>query len=325
MRRRHFIAALAGAVTCPVAPTRAQQARVPRVGILTTGPPSSSRALQAFLEELHRLGWIDGRTVSIEWKVTAGQVDRFEAFAGELVGAGTDVIVAPNPNSVLAARRATATIPIVMVNTPDPVELGLVVSLARPGGNVTGTSSLSADVSAKQVELMKELLPGMARLVVLSVATNPWHPPAVAAIRSTAHAVGVDHAVITVQGPGDFERVFAEIAKERRQAFLVLADPVTFFHRGFLAELGVRHGIPTAYGLREYAEAGGLMSYWADHVILFQRTAAFVDKLLRGAKPENLPIEQPTKYELVINLRTAKALGIEVPTNLLARADEVIE
>jgi putative ABC transport system substrate-binding protein len=326
MRRRHFLSGLAGTALAPLANARAQQAgRLPRIGILTTSLPSESRTAQAFVGELRRLGWIDGESVSIEWKVTAGQIDRFEALARELVVAGADVIVAPNPNTVIAARRATASIPIVMVNTPDPVQLGLVASLARPGGNIIGTSSLSADVSAKQAELMKELLPGMTRLIVMSIATNPWHPHAVDAIASAARSLGIEHAVITAQDARDFESAFAQIARGGGRGILVLADPVTFFHRASLAELGVRYRIASVYGLREYVEAGGLMSYWADQVVLSQRTAAYVDKLLRGEKAESLPVEQPTKFELVISLRTAKGIGLDVPSALLARADEVIE
>jgi putative ABC transport system substrate-binding protein len=326
MTRRHFMAGLAGAVLAPLANARAQQSgRLPRIGILTTSIPSESRAAQAFITELRRLGWVDGQSVSIEWKVTAGQIERFDALARELVAKGTDVIVAPNPNAVVAARRATASVPIVMVNTPDPVQLGLVAGLARPGGNITGTSSLSADVSAKQAELMKELVPGMTRLTVMSVATNPWHPHAVAAIASSARPLGIEHAVITAQDARDFESAFAQTARGDGGGILVLADPVTFFHRASLAELGVRYRIASGYGLREYAEAGGLMSYWADHVVLFRRTAAYVDKLLRGERAESMPIEQPTKYELVINLRTAKAIGLEIPSGVLVRADEVIE
>jgi putative tryptophan/tyrosine transport system substrate-binding protein len=326
MRRRDFTTGILGAALWPLAVAQAQRPeKLPRVGVLTTSPPADNRISQAFLGELRRLGWVEGQNVTIEWKVTAGQIERFDTLAAELVRTGADVIVAPNPNATLAARRATASIPIVMINTPDPVQLGIVDSLARPGGNVTGTSSLSADVSAKQVQLMKELLPRMSRLVVIAVVTNPWHRYAIAAIEPAAHSLGVEIVVVTAHEPGDFERSFADIARDRSQAALVLADPMSFFHRGSLAELGIRYRIPTAYGLREYAEAGGLMSYWADLGALYQRTAAYVDKLLRGEKPENLPIEQPTKYELVINLKTANALGIEVPPALLARADEVIE
>jgi putative ABC transport system substrate-binding protein len=324
MRRRNFLAGVC--VFLSPRPGWAQQpSRLPRVGVLATTPRSETDSWQLFVAEMRKLGWGDGQTVTIDWKITAGRIERFEALAAELVGAGADVIVAPNPNAVLAARRATASVPIVMVNTPDPVQLGIVASLARPGGNVTGTSSLSADVSAKQVQLMKELLPDLSRLVVMSVPTNPWHPHAVAAVRSAAQALGVDHAEAILRDPGDFDSGFADVARDRRQGALVLADPMTFFHRASLAELGIRHRVPTAYGLREYAEAGGLMSYWADQAVLLRRTAAYVDKLLRGEKAQTLPIEQPTKYELVINLRTANALNLSVPPALLARADEVIE
>jgi putative ABC transport system substrate-binding protein len=212
-----------------------------------------------------------------------------------------------------------------MVNTPDPVQLGIVSSLARPGGNVTGTCSLSAEVGAKQLELMKELLPDLLRIIVISHVTSPWHPYAGTVIKAAGRALGVSVTVLTVRQAGDFESAFVDAARHKDQAVLVLADPLSFFNRALLAEYGVRYRVATVCGLREYAEAGGLMSYWADQEVLYRRTAAYVDKLLKGEKAENLPIEQPTKYELVINLRTAKALGIEVPPSLLTRADEVID
>jgi putative tryptophan/tyrosine transport system substrate-binding protein len=326
MRRRAFLAGVVAAAVSPLAMVRAQQpAKLPRVGILATSPPSNTPSYQALLGELRRFGWIDGQTVTIDWKITAGQIERFDELAADLVRTGTDVIIAPNPNSVLAARRATASIPIVMVNTPDPVQLGIVASLARPGANVTGTCSLSADVSAKEVQLLKEILPSLARLVVMTVTTNPWHPYAIGAVASSARSLGVEVAIVSMRSPADFESVFADLRGDRTKAILVLADPMTFFHRVALAELGMRYRVAAAFGLKEHAEVGGLMSYWADIEALYQRTAAYVDKLLKGEKPENLPIEQPTKYELVINLKTAKALAIDVPPSLLARADEVIE
>jgi putative ABC transport system substrate-binding protein len=326
MRRRRFLAGLAGATLSPLAAARAQRpVKLPRVGVMATSPPSDTRTSQAFLDELRKLGWIDGQNVTIEWKITEGRIQRFDEVAAELVRVGTDVIVAPNPNSVLAARHATESVPIVMVNAPDPVQLGIVASLARPGGNVTGTCSLSADVGAKQLELMKELLPGLSRIIVISNVTSPWHPYAGAVIKSAGRALGVDVTVLTVRQAGDFESAFADAARQKDQAVLVLADPLSFFNRALLGEHGLRYRVATASGLRDYAEAGSLMSYWADQEVLYRRTAAYVDKLLKGEKAENLPIEQPTKYELVINLRTARALGIEVPPSLLARADEVID
>lgn len=324
MKRRHLLAGIAAATLCRSRAALAQgAARMPRVGVLSTTPLADSPLARVLLQELRTVGWIEGKNLIVDWKVTAGEIQRFEDLAAELVRSGADVIVAPNPNAVFAARRATASIPIVMVNTPDPVQLGIVASLSRPGGNVTGTSSLSAEISAKQVQLLTELLPGLSELSILSVVTNPWHPTAIAAIEAAARTVPIGTRLVVLRDAGDFERAFAGIA--RGQGALVLTDPVTYFHRSLLAELGLRHGVPTAYGLKEYAEAGGLMSYWADHEDLYRRTAAFVDKLLKGEKPGDLPIEQPTKYELVLNLRTAKALGIDISPAMLARVDEVLE
>jgi putative ABC transport system substrate-binding protein len=324
MRRRTFVLGCAGAaITSLSAPARGAQ--LPRIGILATSPPSNTPSWQVFLEELSKLGWIDGRSVTIDLRVTAGQIDRFDELSAELVRADVNVIVAPNPNSVLAARRTTASIPIVMVNTPDPVQLGIVASLARPGGNVTGTCSLSADVSAKQVQLLKELLPGLSHLIVMAVSTNPWHPHALGPIASAARGLNVEPTIATVRHAGEFEGLFAELTGDPSGGMLVLADPMTFFHRAALTAFGMRYRVAAAFGLKEYAEAGGLMSYWADMNLLYQRTAAYVDKLLKGESAANLPIEQPTKYELVINLKTAKAIGVDVPPSLLARADEVIE
>ena len=325
MRRRDFVIGGAAAAIVPLTARAQRPARPPLIGVLATSPPSNTPSWKVFLDELRKLGWVDGQTVTIAWKITEGQIQRFDEMAAELVRGEADVIIAPNPNSVLAARRATKSVPIVMVNTPDPVQLGIVDSLARPGGNVTGTCSLSADVSAKQVQLVREMLPRLSHLVVMAVATNPWHAHALGGIVSAARSLGIDSTIMTVRGPAEFESIFTELGRDETKGLLVLADPMTFFHRAALAELGLRYRVAAAYGLKEYAEVGGLMSYWADIDALYQRTAAYVDKLLRGESPANLPIEQPTKYELVINLRTAKAIGLEVPPSLLARADEVIE
>jgi putative ABC transport system substrate-binding protein len=325
MRRRFFVAGLVGAALASLAAARAQQAaKVPRVGFLATGGPTDLFS-ETFLNELRKLGWIDGQNVVIDWKPTKGEAQRYDELVAELVRAEADVIVAPNPNAVLAARRATRTIPIVMVNTPDPVQLGIVTSLARPGGNVTGTSTLTIDLSVKQLQLLTELLPGASRIAVVSNRSNPWHPNAIGALEAASRSLGARLIVVTVHDPEEFERGFAEIARERGEAVLVLADPMASFHRAVLAELALRHRLPTAYGAGGHVEVGGLMSYWADPETLYRRTAAYVDKLLRGGKAADLPVEQPTKYKLVINLGTARALGLAIPPALLARADEVIE
>jgi len=224
-----------------------------------------------------------------------------------------------------SAAASTASIPIVMVNTPDPVDLGLVASLARPGGNITGLTSLSADVSLKQLELLMEAVPRASRVAVLWNPDNPWHPVTVKGLEGRGRSLGVQLQFLPLRSPDEFDKTYQEILSKRAQAILILADPMTFAHRGRLANLAVRHGLPAMGSLSEYAQAGSLLSYWADGPDLVQRAASYVDKILKGARPADLPIEQPTKFELVINLKTAKALGLTIPPALLQRADRVID
>ena len=212
-----------------------------------------------------------------------------------------------------------------MVNTPDPVQLGLVASLGRPGGNITGTTTLSVDVSIKQLELLKEVVPRVSRIAVLWNPSNPWHPIAVNGIKARARSAGVQLQMLEVRAPEDFEKSFVAMARERSGAVLVLADPMIAYHRSELMALAAKFRLPTIHGPRENAEAGGLMSYWAESGDLWRRAGVYVGKILKGAKPGDLPIEQPTKFELVINLKTAKALDLSIPQSLLVRADEVIQ
>ncbi len=235
------------------------------------------------------------------------------------------MIVAANPAATFAAKRSTVSIPIVMVNTPDPVQLGLVVSLGRPGGNVTGTTSLSADLSIKQLELLKEAVPRAARIAVLWNPSNPWHPLALKGVEVAARSLAVQSQVLEVRGPEALDDAFAAMTRERTGAVLILADPMMSFHRTRLVDLAAKRRLPTMYGLRQYVDAGGLMSYWANQADLYRRVASYVDRILKGAKPSDLPIEQPTRFELVINLKTAKALGLTIPQSLLQRADEIIQ
>jgi putative ABC transport system substrate-binding protein len=303
----------------PLVPfTAAQQpARTNRVGVLTTGTGSVEKDLR---ESLRDLGYVDGQQVVLEMRETRGRSELVDQHALELARLKVDVIVATNPAAVLGAKRATATIPIVMVNTPDPVELGLVASLARPGGNITGVTSLSIDVTIKQLDLLKEAVPRASRIAVLWNPDNPWHPIAVKALREGGRSLGVQLQILEVRAPDELERAFQTMVRERAQAVLVLADPMTFTHRRQVATLALRHHLPLMGGLREYAEAGGLMSYWADGTELVRRAASYVDRILKGARPGDLPIEQPTKYELVLNPKTAKTLGLTIPQPLLLRA-----
>ena len=287
-----------------------------RIGVLTSG--DRTWRLQ---EGLRDLGYIEGRDVSFEYRNTEGKPERLDELAQDLVRQKVEVIVAAYPAAVLAAKRATTTIPIVMVNTPDPVDLGIVASLARPGGNVTGTTSLTLDVSMKQLELLREAIPGASRIAVLWNPDNPWHPLAVQGLRKNRLS-GVQLQILTVQRPQEFDAAFATMTKERADAVLILADPMMYAptNRGRLADLALRHRLPSMGGLRSYADAGGMMSYWADETELYKRVANYVDRILKGANPDRLPIEQPTKYELLINGKTAKALGQAIPSSLLFRA-----
>ena len=296
-----------------------------RIGVLSPSLSTGAGFPELLRQSLRELGYVEGLNLTIEWRDAEGKAERFDDLAAELVRLKVDVIVATVPGAVFAAKRATTSIPIVMVNTPDPVQLGLVASLGRPGGNVTGTTSLTADLSIKHLELLKEAVPRASRIAVLWNPSNPWHPIAVKGIEAGARSLGVQLQILDVRGPEDFDNAFAAMTWQRSGAVLVLADPMTFFHRTRLAALAAKHRLPTMYGLREHTEVGGLMSYWADSTDLYRRAGVYVGKILKGAKPADLPVEQPMRFEFVINLRTAKALGLRIPPSLLLRADHVIE
>jgi putative ABC transport system substrate-binding protein len=326
MDRRTFVAGMGAVLLAAPLGAEAQQAgKVWRIGVLSPGPstgPFSSTHLQQSLREL---GYVDGVNLAVEWRNAEGKTERFDDLAADLVRLRVDVIIAIVPGATLAAKRSTASIPIVMVNTPDPVQLGLVVSLGRPGGNVTGTTTLSADLSSKQLELLKEAVPRAVRIAVLWNPNNPWHPLALKGAETAARSLAVLLQVLEARRAEEFDSAFEAMTRKRAGAVLVLADPLTAFHRTRLAELAIKRHLPAMFGTRAYAEAGGLMSYWAHQADLDRRVASYVDRILKGAKPADLPIEQPTKFELVINLRTAKALGLTIPPSLLGRADDVIQ
>ena len=282
--------------------------------------------VDAFLQGLRELGWVEGKTILIEYRWAEGRSDRLPDLAAELVRLKVDVIFAPNTAGAVAAKNATGAIPIVMASGYDPVELGLVASLARPGGNVTGLSfSVGSDIVGKFLELLKETVPKVRRVAVLSTPTNPSHALAIENAIVAARAMGVQLQLLEARGPDQFDNAFAAMARERAEALLVMLDPFFSFHRSRLSALAAKSRIPAMYGSREYPEAGGLMSYGANFRHNFHRSATYVDKILRGAKPADLPIEQPVKFELVINLKTAKLLGLTIPPSLLLRADQVIE
>jgi putative ABC transport system substrate-binding protein len=319
VRRRQLTLGAAGLLFAPIY-ARAQKAtKRYRVGVLTAGLP---KTLQ---QSLNELGCVEGRDVVFEIRDPAGRSELFDAFALDLVRLKVDVIVASTPNAVLSAKRATTTIPIVMMHTPDPVQLGFVASLARPGGNITGVTTLSADLSRKQLDLLKEVLPRMSRVALLWNPDNPWHPATVKALQDRSGSLGLQLLVLEVRGPDAFGDAFQAMTTERTQAVLLLADPMTFFHRRRLAELALQHRLPMMAGLADYAEAGSLMSYWADTTDVNRRAASYLDRIFKGAKPGDLPIEQPTKFEFVVNFKTARDLGITIPQSVLQRANRVID
>jgi putative ABC transport system substrate-binding protein len=285
----------------------------------------TSEAESAFRDAMRDLGWVEGRNLRILFRYSDGQLDRLSEMAAEMVRLKVDVIVATVPAALAAARKATTSIPIVMVFGPDPVETGVVASLSHPGGNVTGLTSLSADLGRKQLELLKEMLPAVSRVGVLWNSTNPWHEAGVKRVEAAAKEIGVRVHPVPVRDARELEPAFAAFAKERDEAVLTLADPLTFVHRARLAEIAVRHRLATMNGLIEYTEAGGLASYWPNSVEMFRRSAGYVHRILGGARPGELAIEQPTQFELALNLKTAKALGVTIPSSLLLRADRIVE
>jgi putative tryptophan/tyrosine transport system substrate-binding protein len=307
------------AVLFPVALAAALQhpTKVYRIGVLATTVPDALR------ESMRELGYVEGRNVVFETREMQGRTERADDLARELARSKVDVIVATNPAAVLGAKHATATIPVVMVNTPDPVQLGVVPSLAHPGGNITGTTSLSVELSLKQLELLKVAVPRASRIAVMWNPDSPWHPITMKGLREGGRSLDVQLQLLPVRGSHDFDGAFQAMIKERAAAVLVLADSVTYFHRRRLADLAIKHRLPLMGSLREYAEAGSLMSYWADAAVLFRRVASYVDRILKGARPGDLPIEQPTKYELVVNLKTAKALALTIPPSLLLQATAI--
>jgi len=328
MNRRTFLTGVLTSIAAPIAADGQQAGKVYRIGYLSQNPPTDSshlRVLGQLREGLRDLGYVEGQNLVIEYKWAAGKIDRLADLARELVHRQVDLIVTPGTPHSLAAKHATSTIPIVMVAVGDPVGNGLVASLARPGGNVTGLSFVSPELVGKQLELLKEAVPKVTRVVVLRNPANVGHAVMLKGVDDVARALRVEIQIMDAQRSDDFDRAFAAMVREHTGGLFVPADAVFQFHRPRLVNLAIQSRLPTMFGESESAEAGGLMVYAADQGDLFRRGAYFVDKVLKGAKPADLPAEQPTKYELVINLKTAKALELTLPSSLLARADQVIE
>jgi putative ABC transport system substrate-binding protein len=326
MRRREFIAFVGGTVvTWPLA-TRAQQPKPPTIGYFgaTTAAAEKLRT-NAFVQRLGELGWIDGQTIAIEYRWADSRTERFPEVAADLVRLRVDTIVATSIAAALACKQATAVIPIVFPLAGDPLGTGLVTTLARPGGNVTGLSNQGADLAGKRLEVLREVNPRLRKLAVLANAEYAGRVSEIADIQTAARTLGLDVAVFEIRPTGDISPVFDTMRKDGAGALYIVGDTFMNSNRARIGTLAIQARLPTIYVAREYVEAGGLMSYGANIPQLFARAAELVDKILRGTKPGDIPVEQPTKFELVINLTTAKALGLTMPPTLLARADEVIE
>jgi ABC-type uncharacterized transport system substrate-binding protein len=326
IERRAFIAGALGFLTAPFAAEAQQTRKIPRVGVLGGQSPTDSPAppILALRQGLRELGYVEGQNIAIEWRWAHGKLERFPDLAAELVKLEVDIIVAATVPGVQAAQKATRTIPIVMGFVSDPVAFGLVASLARPGGNTTGLGVPTPEISGKRLQLLREVAPTVGRVAVLS---DPSQPGILVDLKGTevaARALSVQLQVAEARSTGELDRAFAAIARERVAGIVVLPSTVLYASRVRIAQLAAKHRLPTSGWAREFPEAGCLMSYGANQPDVARRAAYFVDKILEGAKPGDLPVEQPTKFELVINLKTAKALGLTIPPSLLARADEVI-
>jgi putative ABC transport system substrate-binding protein len=325
MKRRDFIAGLGGAsVAWPLVARAEQVPKLPIIGFLGAGSPATwSHWTAAFVQRLRELGWNEGRTVAIEYRWAEGRSERFAEIASEFVQLKVDVIVTSG-GAVLAVKQSTSVIPIVFALATDPVGLGFVASLARPGGNVTGLSSQSADTANKRLELLREVVPGLRRLAIMGNVGYPGAVLEMGEVQTTAKTLGLEVVLLEIRRAEDIARTF-ETLKSRAEALFVLADPLINANQVRINTLAVDARLPTMSGFRDYVETGGLVSYGPNYPDLFRRAADYVDRILRGAKPGDIPVAQPTKFDLVINLKTAKALGLELSPTLLARADEVIE
>ena len=326
MRRREFIALLGGAAAWPLAAGAQQQpGKQPTIGFMgSTTPPAAAQWVASFMQRLRELGWLEGRDVAIEYRWAEGRSERFAEIAAEFVRLKVDVILTHNTPTVLAAKQATSVIPIVFATAGDPVGSGLVASLTRPGGNVTGLSSQGADAAGKRLELLREVVPGLRRLAILANLASTYPVLELSEVQVASRTLDLEVVPFDIRRAEDIARAF-EALKGRAQALYVVADPLvnTNLTRINTLALGVR--LPAVYTVREFVEGGGLMSYGPNWPSQFRRAGDFVDKILRGAKPADLPVEQPTKFDLVVNLITAQALDIKIAPTLLARADEVIE
>jgi putative ABC transport system substrate-binding protein len=325
-RRKLIVALGAGALTTPLAALSQPQAKTYRIGFLSAAPLASiTSRTDALRRGLKDLGYVEGQNIAIEWRSAEEQWDRLPSLAEDLVRLKVAVIVTAEGPSALAAKKATSEIPIVMAQSGDPVAMGAVASLARPGGNVTGMTTLSTELPGKQVELLKEIVPHLTNLAVVSNPANPLSEAALKYVTAISRTLGVRTQLRNVSDPREFKGAFAAIKQARFNGIIVLPDPMFLSERKGIADLAAQHRLPAIYGIPEHAEAGGLIAYAANRTVLFYRSATHIAKILNGVKPADIPVEQPTQFELIINLRTSKALGIKLPNSILVQATKVIE
>jgi putative tryptophan/tyrosine transport system substrate-binding protein len=325
MRKAGVLSILLVAVLLAVIVEAQQPTKVPRIGYLSaTSPSVNPTRIEAFRQGMRELGYVEGKNIIIEWRYAEGKLDRLRELAADLVRLKVDVIVTGGPTITPAVKEATTTIPIVMGYDNDPVGLGFVASLARPGGNITGLSALSPELSGKRLELLKEIIPRLSRVAVLGTSNYPGNAQALREVELAAGAFGVKLQYLDVRDLKDIETAFRAASKGRADAMLVLSSAVLNSHRIEVADLTVKNRLPAVYGQPQYVEDGGLLSYAPSFTDLFRRAATYVDKILKGAKPADLPVEQPTKFELIINLKAAKLIGLTIPQKVVGRADRVI-
>ena len=327
MGTRAIVALLVGLVLVSVHFAEAQQpTKIPRIGFLAAVSLSANSArFEAFRQGLRELGYMEGKNIIIEWRSSEGKADRLPGLAAELVRLKVDMIVSGGSTATRPAKEATNTIPIVMAQDTDPVGNGFVASLARPGGNITGLATLAPELSGKQLELMKEIVPRLSRVAVLGTSTRSGNAQSLKETELAAGAFGVKLQYLDILSPKDIETAFRAASKDRADAVLVLTSPFATSQRTQIADLAVKNRLPAIYDRAEFVEDGGLMTYSVSSTDLFRRAAIYVDKILKGAKPADLPVEQPIKFEFIINLKAAKQIGLTIPPNVLARADKVIK
>ncbi|HKB36437.1 MAG TPA: ABC transporter substrate-binding protein [Gemmataceae bacterium] len=323
--RRHFLTGLGVLLVSPLVAEAQPAGKVPRVGLLLGLSPGPSREVDAFQRGLRELGYIEGQSIAIDYRYARGRVERLPELAAELVRLNPDVIVAPYTPPALAAKRATSSIPIVFAVVADAVGAGLIANLGRPGANITGLTSTSAELGGKRLELLKQVISKASRVAVLYNPADQSNVLILRQLQESAPNLGLSLQPLTIRGLGDFEGAFSAMARERTHAMFGAPGVLTFEHKEILVGLAARRRLPAMWGHRQFVNAGGLMSYAVNFYDQIRQTAVYVDKILKGAKPGDLPVEQPTRFELVINLKTAKALGLTIPQLVLLQADQVLE